>query len=351
MGRVRAAAGFGETFRLRVEPRPEPRPEDVAGRDSNAARDVELGLGLGEESVTSSVEVVARTIVIATGVRDQFPVFPGRDRCVGVSLFWCIVCDGFEAIDKRVAVVGGRRGGRRDGPRHARVHRSSQRSRQAGPASTVPESRLADLAANGIAALRFGRGLEYPNDNGQIEALVLDDPPQTRIPVDMVFTFHTPKARNDLARQLGVELNALGQIIVDRGAAHQRRRRVCSRRRRPASTTIRSALQSTKGNQAAPAPRTTISIARCSERPTSRNADRPEPAAAASLRRTGSGRVVLRPRQPGETTRQHEDRRAGRDRAERLLKRPLETGKGPSAGAGGSSRAAGRATRLASVRS
>jgi len=153
-------------------------------------------------------------VILATGVRDPFPRFPGRDECVGRSLFWCIACDGYESIDRSVGVVGhdeeavqmalglleftdrvviaaGRPGG-----------------------FSVPASRVADLTANGIVAYRWPV-VSYPNENGQIQALVLGDPKRTSIAVDMVFTVHTPRARNEVARQLGVELNALGQIIVD----------------------------------------------------------------------------------------------------------------------------------------
>jgi thioredoxin reductase (NADPH) len=212
LGRVAAAEPHGDLFRLQVHG--DTSGEDFAGTEDNVVRDEALGRSLGEVQAGASEEILARTVILATGVRDPFPVFPGRDRCVGVSLFWCIVCDGFEAIDKRVAVVG-------DGEEAVEMaldmlEFTDRVSIAAGRPEgfTVPESRLADLAANGIAA--YGSSVaSYPNDDGQIEALVLDDPRQTRIPVDMVFTFHTPKARNDLARQLGVELNALGQIIVD----------------------------------------------------------------------------------------------------------------------------------------
>jgi thioredoxin reductase (NADPH) len=212
LGRVTAAEPFGDLFRLHVDG--DTSGADLAGTESNVVRDEELGRALGEVQAGTSEEILARCVILATGVRDPFPRFSGRDLCVGVSLFWCIVCDGFEAIDKRVAVVG-------DGEEAVEMaldmleftdRVSIAAGRQDG--FTVPESRLADLAANGIAS--YGsRVASFPNENGQIEALVLDDPESTRIPVDMVFTFHTPRARNDLARQLGVELNALGQIIVD----------------------------------------------------------------------------------------------------------------------------------------
>jgi thioredoxin reductase (NADPH) len=52
------------------------------------------------------MEVLARTVILATGVFGHFPEFPGRDECVGRSLFWCIHCDGYESIDRVVGVVG-----------------------------------------------------------------------------------------------------------------------------------------------------------------------------------------------------------------------------------------------------
>jgi thioredoxin reductase (NADPH) len=77
----------------------------------------------------------------------------------------------------------------------------------------VPVSRLADLAANGIAAHACGVA-EYENADGQMRALVLDDPGRTRIPVEQVYAIRRTRATNELARQLGLELNSLGQIVV-----------------------------------------------------------------------------------------------------------------------------------------
>jgi len=77
----------------------------------------------------------------------------------------------------------------------------------------VPASRLADLAGAGIAAHAFGVA-EYENHDGQMLALILDDPEQTRIPVEQVYTIRPTRVVSDLPRQLGLELNALGQIVV-----------------------------------------------------------------------------------------------------------------------------------------
>jgi thioredoxin reductase (NADPH) len=215
LGRVTAADRDGDLFRLQVDgDMAGGAGIDTAGTDVNVARDEELGRALGEVQAGASEEVVARTVVLATGVRDPFPKFVGRDECVGRSLFWCIGCDGYEAIDKAVAVVG-----HDEEAVEMALDLLDFTARIAIAAGrpggfSVPESRLADLPANGIAVYPSAVA-SYPNENGQIEALVLDDPGKTRIPVEMVFTFHTPRARNEIARQLGVDLNPVGQIIVD----------------------------------------------------------------------------------------------------------------------------------------
>ena len=215
LGQVAAADRDGDLFRLLVEgDMIGAAGVDAAGTNVNVARDEELGRVLGEVQAGASEDVLARTVVLATGVRDPFPKFEGRDECVGISLFWCIACDGYESVDKSVAVVG-----------HDEeavemaldlLEFTSKITITAGRPGgfSVPESRLADLAANGITA--YGRRVaSYPNENGQIQAVILDDPMKTRIPVEMVFTVHAPRARNEIAKQLGVDLNAAGQIIVD----------------------------------------------------------------------------------------------------------------------------------------
>jgi thioredoxin reductase (NADPH) len=213
LGRVTAADRDAGVFRFLVEGDVE-GDRDSAGTDANVARDEEIGRALGEVQAGASQEVCARTVILATGVRDPFPKFEGRDECVGRSLFWCTACDGYEAIDRRVGVVGHNE----DAVQMALglLEFTSKVVIAAGRRGgfTVPEARLADLAANGVTAYRWPVS-SYPNEGGQIQALVLGDPKSTRLPVEMVFTVHTPQARNEIARQLGVALNPVGQIEVD----------------------------------------------------------------------------------------------------------------------------------------
>ena len=202
----------GDRFRLRIERLPE---GGAWGRGPGSAvpRDAEMAGFFGEVPESGPLEVIARTVILATGVFGHFPEFPGRDECVGRSLFWCIHCDGYESIDHVVGVVG-----HDEEAVETALDLLDFTDRVTIVAGRpegfdVPASRLADLAANGIAAHAFDVA-EFENEAGQMKALVLDDAERTRIPVEQVYTVRQTRAANDLARQLGLELNPIGQIVV-----------------------------------------------------------------------------------------------------------------------------------------
>ncbi len=48
----------------------------------------------------------AKTILLATGVKDHWPEFAHMIDCLGRSLFWCITCDGYKTNNKKLAIVG-----------------------------------------------------------------------------------------------------------------------------------------------------------------------------------------------------------------------------------------------------
>jgi thioredoxin reductase (NADPH) len=56
----------------------------------------------------SAGDVSARTVLLATGIVDEPPKIEGLDGAVEAGLVrYCPVCDAFEAMDKRIAVLGG----------------------------------------------------------------------------------------------------------------------------------------------------------------------------------------------------------------------------------------------------
>jgi thioredoxin reductase (NADPH) len=231
LGTVVAAAPDGDRFRLRIDAlASRPASAGAAGASGGAAGASggaapaagAVGDGPDEELARTSevvqegrpMEVLARSVILATGVRGHFPEFAGREDCVGVSLFWCIHCDGYESIDHVVGVVG-------DDEEAVETaldlldftsHVTIVAGRPEG--FSVPTSRLADLEASGIPAYPVGVA-EYQNRDGRMQALVLDDPARTRINVEHVYIVRPSTAANELAGQLGVALNKIGQIIVD----------------------------------------------------------------------------------------------------------------------------------------
>lgn len=74
-----------------------------AGRVEALSREKGVGFAarLADRSIT------ARAVLLATGVVDHHPDLPGVERAIQRSLVRiCPICDGFEAIDKAVAVIG-----------------------------------------------------------------------------------------------------------------------------------------------------------------------------------------------------------------------------------------------------
>ena len=47
-----------------------------------------------------------RTVILATGVKDLYPSFPGVEDYIGKSLFWCLICDGYKVRNKKLVIVG-----------------------------------------------------------------------------------------------------------------------------------------------------------------------------------------------------------------------------------------------------
>jgi len=212
LGHVATASRRGDRFLLRIERLPE---GGMFGQTPSPSvpRDEEMARVFGEVPEGGPMEVLARTVILATGVVGHFPEFPGRNECVGQRLVWCIHCEGDESIDRVVGVVGHTE----DAVQTALdlLDFTARVTIVAGRPEgfDVPASRLADLAANGIGAHPNGV-VQYENRGGQMQALVLDDPARTRIPVEQVYTIRGTRATSELARQLGLELTPAGQIAV-----------------------------------------------------------------------------------------------------------------------------------------
>jgi thioredoxin reductase len=54
----------------------------------------------------SNIQYESRTLLLATGVLDRFPPFPELMPCLGLTIYVCPDCDGYEVRDRRTLVMG-----------------------------------------------------------------------------------------------------------------------------------------------------------------------------------------------------------------------------------------------------
>ncbi len=156
--------------------------------------------------------VVARTLIIATGVTDSFPEFEGSDDCIGKSIFWCIICDGYEAMGKRIVVLG-------SGNRATSL--ALQLLVFTGMVSLVPwnaplhaeaENRT-DLREHGITVYNSEVSSFNCAPQGQLASLTLKD--GTVVDLDCLFVTQWIEPNTQLAHKLGIATDEHGYIMAD----------------------------------------------------------------------------------------------------------------------------------------
>jgi thioredoxin reductase (NADPH) len=209
-------------FLLRIAVDDVPEPDDAApGLATIRVREQRFGVHLGERQTRRRIRIRARTVLLATGVVDAFPSFQGRDECVGVSLFWCIICDGFEAIGKHVVVVGDDEEAidTAFGLTHFTDLVTLVTGRRRTPAAP---NRLLALSRRGVTVV-VGAVDEYRHDAGQIQALVIGGSGQRGrrpdanaiVECEMVFVSTPKRPRTELARRLGAKTDEAGYLVTD----------------------------------------------------------------------------------------------------------------------------------------
>jgi thioredoxin reductase (NADPH) len=57
-------------------------------------------------TLQSSHPLQTKRILLATGIKDRIPDIPNIKQCLGVSIYVCPDCDGYEVLNKKVIVLG-----------------------------------------------------------------------------------------------------------------------------------------------------------------------------------------------------------------------------------------------------
>lgn len=158
-------------------------------------------------------QVKARFVLLATGIVDKSPQLPGLDEAIADgSIRYCPVCDGYEAADQRIGVLG---------------HSSDASSKAAflrTYSNDVTLLSLDDRATSAEKAQTLRKaGVKVAGPVSAIERsdtsirAVLQD--GQSLPFDVIYPALGCEVRSDLASSLGAKTNDVGCVEVD---AHQR---------------------------------------------------------------------------------------------------------------------------------
>jgi len=164
------------------------------------------------DGFTASVEgrsIPARAVLLATGVVDHHPDLPGVERAVQRSLVRiCPICDGYEATDKAVAVIGDSDMGAREAA-FLRTYSDRVSLIHVGPPGALTrQDELARLGVELIVAPLETVALE----RDRITALGWNGRTRT---FDLVYSALGASPNAELARALDVRLADDGRLEVD----------------------------------------------------------------------------------------------------------------------------------------
>jgi thioredoxin reductase (NADPH) len=179
-----------------------------------------VGAALGLEAAGQSLwrvrcasgEAIARTVILATGVVDRRPPIPGAEAAIEAGLLrFCPICDGFEAMLDRIAVIGDDDHAAREAL-FLRTYSPCVTLLNLRASKTLSASLRAELQAAGVSVLTVDptslrvadRKLAVRQDNGT-----------EILPFDVVYGALGVDPQNQLAAGLGLVAGAAGCIAVD----------------------------------------------------------------------------------------------------------------------------------------
>ncbi len=161
---------------------------------------------MGQQSVYE-----ARRVLLATGVYHLPPDIPGVQECLGHSMFFCKDCDGVRCEEKRIGILGW-----------------NDEAVEYGLAMLL-YSPCVFIFQNGHEPcwspqhenwLREYKIPVYPekvvdvhHECGRVKWLELEN--GKRVELDALFTTRGDIFHNQLARELGAETNAAGEVLID----------------------------------------------------------------------------------------------------------------------------------------
>ncbi|SEN54621.1 NAD(P)/FAD-dependent oxidoreductase [Paenibacillus sp. OV219] len=175
--------------------------------------------GSGDTSSSSATTYTARTLLIATGVMDRFTDYPGLRPCLGLTVYVCPDCDGYEVKDRRTVVLGaGDVGAKMALTLRAWTDKLVYIDQGDADGDVAPElhARLREqLEAAGIRRVQATvNAVTADTRTGEFQGVQLAD--GTVVEAERAFlAYGGNEVRSQLARQLGASLHENGHIWTD----------------------------------------------------------------------------------------------------------------------------------------
>jgi thioredoxin reductase (NADPH) len=160
---------------------------------------------------TTSGEFVGRTVILCTGVCDIWPEIPNVLDYVGKTLFWCITCDGFRALNKRVVLFGNDDDAATTACQFQHYTRDLIFISQPGGLE-CSDDKLGDMQTHDVP-ITEGEPATVEGTPDKIEAVLLKD--GRKIEADVMFSLLGCTPNNKLALDLGLKVDKQGYVIMD----------------------------------------------------------------------------------------------------------------------------------------
>ena len=155
-------------------------------------------------------EIRARSVLLATGLVDTSPPIEGFRACVDSgAIRFCPICDGFEAIDRRIGVLGDVE----EGGKKALFLRTYTREIFLFLTDNAPDTKRDALIASGVTVL--GKPQSIKRTGNRLRVAVEDG---AAVELDSLYPALGCRVRSELAILLGAECDSRGNLCVD---AHQ----------------------------------------------------------------------------------------------------------------------------------
>lgn len=161
-------------------------------------------------AATGQGELRARTVILCTGVCDNWPAVANVEEFVGKSLFWCITCDGFRTVGKKLLLLGADDEGATTACQF-QLYTNDVAFILLSGHNCTPE-KLADLSTHGIRVIH-GDPAAIIGTPEEFKGIQLASGEE--IPGDIAFSLLGCSPTNKLALDLDVKCSPGGYVLVD----------------------------------------------------------------------------------------------------------------------------------------